>query len=989
MKKRVAMINLGADGGSALAEYVRELAVALARQGHYRVDIYTGNYGGELSVEQINDDVCMIRIPAPQVRFAETESLLPVLDQVADEICTYIREQEIGYDFYHSHGWEAGYAAVKITGRMGSWFMHTPHSLAVQEGDGVNSFGPAPEGRGSRSRIEQEKKIFGKARGIIALKNSELADYRDSYKYEGANAVVIPPGVNTGIFYPALKGEEETDVSLPERYILTIARNNLYHGLDKLIHVFAMMAKSHPNLYLIIGTYGKTTDRKDAILKEQLAGVAESYNLEERVMFPRITDHDLLVSYYRRAKVYVHLSFSEQYDLTVMEAMACGMPVVVSQLSPIRSFLTNNKDCLIVNSRSNEDIYLAIEKILGTKSERKNLALNAVKTVDEKFSWPAVVKEHLSLKLDGMARIKDGKLQVLSPYGLGKPAVLEPCEGVEVIINGELIERKKNVYAEDKIILKPDDEIVPVRIDLSIAKDELSAEVEIAPEMRITYTLLDQKPVNYLKLTAEKKEQVHRKVLKEEILAVLKENQVVYGVDGEALDELSASEIPLTGVVARGDPVQNGVDGYVEYLVSTEKEQVVYDEELAKVNYRERYVIPQVSEGDILGIIHPPVEGVAGRSVRGKELPPPPVKKAGVICRDGVTLNADRTKVIAEMKGRPVVRKGREAIIKIDPYYVHYGNVNMNTGNISFKGHLKVEGFVDEGMDVSADGDILVSENTTGAHISAGGNVNITGNCINSNVMAGGLSLLCRELRENLNFLKISMGAATENYQQIVEVMLEKGKLYTGSFPRILNRMLQIKFPEVFELAERIEKLVVERTRFPLPDNAAKILNELIFFFLREGLMEARDEQSLKRIYRLISEAIAIIGPLADNKLDIVSRYAQNSKMQCTGDIIIDGPGVYNSSFECGGKVVVQRLFRGGHIEAGGNVFIGELGSPGTSIAQGLVHVPEENIIKLGKVYEGTRIKIGDSVFMLASTYNRITVHYDAQENKVKVSYWG
>ncbi len=80
---------------------------------------------------------------------------------------------------------------------------------------------------------------------------------------------------------------------------------------------------------------------------------------------PRITDHDLLVSYYRRAKVYVHLSFSEQYDLTVMEAMACGMPVVVSQLSPIRSFLTNNKDCLIVNSRSNEDIYLAIEKNTG------------------------------------------------------------------------------------------------------------------------------------------------------------------------------------------------------------------------------------------------------------------------------------------------------------------------------------------------------------------------------------------------------------------------------------------------------------------------------------------------------------------------------------------------------------------------------------------------------------------------------------------------
>ncbi|NLI69253.1 MAG: DUF342 domain-containing protein [Firmicutes bacterium] len=987
MEKRMAMINLGEDGGSARAEYVRSLAVSLARQGRRKVDIFTGNHGKEKKVEQVNEDVQIVYLPAPPWT-EDTEDLLPVLDSVADGILGYIHEREIDYEFFHSHGWEAGYAAIKIVERSGSWFMHTPHSLALQGGDGGDFPELDSERRHQRKLVELEKNIFKKARGIIALKNTERADYRDSYRYEGENVAVIPPGVDTGIFFPALKGEEKDDVGLPERYVLTMARNNLHHGLDRLIHVFAALAGKHPHLFLIIGTYGKTTDRRDALQKDKLAKIAQDYGLEERIMFPRITDRELLVSYYRRAGAYIDLTLSGRHDPALMEAMACGAPVVVSAASPARVFLSNNRDALIVNPRSNDDIRLAVERILGTEPLRRSLALNAVKTVGEKFSWAAVAKEHLNLAMDGLVWIKDGKIGVLSPYGLGDPASLEPCEGVEVIINGELVERGKNVYAEDGIVLKPVDETVPARIDLSIARDELSAEVEAAPQMRITYTLLDQKPSNHLKLQAERTEKVHRRVLREEILAVLKENGVVYGIDGEALEELSASDIPLNKVVARGDPVQNGVDGYVEYLVSTEKEKVVYDEEVARVNYRERYIIPQVNEGDFLGVIHPPVEGEAGRSVRGHELPPPPVKEASVICRDGVALNEDRTMVIAEAKGRPVIRKGREAAFKIDPYYVHYGNVSMNTGNVSFKGHLRVEGFVDEGMGVSADGDLHITENTTGAYISAGGNVNIGGNCINSDVMAGGLSLLCRELRENLNFLKTSMGAAVENYKQIVEVMTEKRKLYTGDFPRILNRILQVKFPEVFDLAERIEKLLLERTRFPIPDTAARILNELILFFLKEGLLEARDEQSLKRVHRLISEAINILAPLAAKKQDIIGRYAQNSKLECTGDIIIDGPGVYNSTFECGGKVIVQRLFRGGHIKAGGDIFVGELGSPGTSIAQGLVQVPDGNAIKLGKVYEGTRIKIGDSAFMLASTYNRVIIHYDEAENKVKVSYW-
>lgn len=589
---------------------------------------------------------------------------------------------------------------------------------------------------------------------------------------------------------------------------------------------------------------------------------------------------------------------------------------------------------------------------------------------------------------DGLAEIDDGVIRVTNPRGQGKAVLLIPAEGADVTVNGETMSGKQYVYTEDKIKVNLMEEIIPPRIEINISRDGMTAEAKVTPEMKITHELLDQPSLNILKIATARIETVTRGITREEIMEALEEEQVIFGIDMDIVLELSEAWETITRTVARGDPMEAGKDGYVEYLVKTEKELVSYKGNEAKVDYRERYNIPQVNEGDVLATIHPPEEGIPGRKVTGEEIQPPPVKEAVVNCKEGAALSADRAQVIATSKGRPIVKKGREDLVYIEKFYVHYNDVNMESGNVKFQGHLKVEGSVEEGMTVFADGDIVVTRNTAGARIIGGGNVNIFGNCINCQVRAGGLQLLCQELSEILEFIRVSLEIAVENLDQVTAALKQRGDFPQEKYPYVLNTLLKSKFPEVNEFMERIRKLLVEKKEFLPPSNAMERIDELVSFFLDGGWEQAKNEKYLKKMYRLVDETLIIILAIAEAESDINVQYVQNSKLECTGSIAVEGAGAYNSSFICGGKVVIKRVFRGGNIEAGGDVVIGELGSPGTSVSHGLVHVPENNSIKLGKVHEGSRIRIGERIYRLDSTYSNIKVYLDIPEDKVRVTYW-
>ncbi len=596
-------------------------------------------------------------------------------------------------------------------------------------------------------------------------------------------------------------------------------------------------------------------------------------------------------------------------------------------------------------------------------------------------------EEIVEESIDGTAAIEEGKLVVENPQGEGEPAYVVPTEGIELWINGEKIEEKHPIYGEDEVELKVIEDIRPMKIEVKRLKDDMMAEVEVAPEYKINYTLLNKKSSNLLTIATEKEEEINRLPTEEDIKEVLEENSVVYGLDESSIAKLAQSEEPTSEVVAKGLPVQEGIDGYIEYVVRTEMELVESDEEAMKVNLRERYYIPQVEEGEVIGIIYPPEEGIPGCKVTGEEVPPAPVHEKSISCNEGAEMSEDESQVIATITGRPVVNKGQTDIVGVDKFFVHNGDVDMESGNLHFNGHLRVEGAVEEGMTVFANGDIIISGSVASAYIIGGGEVNINGNSINSNVKAGGAQLLYQEIAEILKSLKISLEAALNNIDQLTQLLESRGDLSPEKYPLMVYKLFQTKFSEIFEFIDKINNIIEEKKEFSLPDKPLENIEKLTYFFKVKGVMEVDSERPVRNMFNLTDEALIELLSVAEETSNIAVNYVQNSELECTGDIYVSGPGAYYTTLQCGGNVHVNNVFRAGQIVAGGDISIGELGSPGSTYSYGLVEVTADHSIQLGKVYEGARVKVGDHLHRLDSTYSNIKIYLNKEEDKVKVVY--
>jgi 1,2-diacylglycerol 3-alpha-glucosyltransferase len=113
--------------------------------------------------------------------------------------------------------------------------------------------------------------------------------------------------------------------SLPERYFMACSRFSEKKNLFRLLQAYRQYRErcaSPPWPLLIIG---------EGELKEQLLAVRDQLGLQDQVQFPGPKGYRELPVYYGLASAFVHASTTEQWGLVVNEAMAAGLPVIVSE----------------------------------------------------------------------------------------------------------------------------------------------------------------------------------------------------------------------------------------------------------------------------------------------------------------------------------------------------------------------------------------------------------------------------------------------------------------------------------------------------------------------------------------------------------------------------------------------------------------------------------------------------------------------------------
>ena len=212
-----------------------------------------------------------------------------------------------------------------------------------------------------------------------------------------------------------------------------------------------------------------------------------------------------------------------------------------------------------------------------------------------------------------------------------------------------------------------------------------------------------------------------RQITFEDLKALLEKNSVVHGVKMDYLKKIA--EFPIYNemlCVAEGTPPENGKDGEVEFLFETSDKFKPTILEDGRVDFRELNIIKNVKKGQVLCVLTPPTEGVAGKTVTGHAVNPKPGKPAVLPKGKNVSISADGNSLISEIDGQVTYVDG-----KVNVFYTYEvsADVDNSTGNISFVGNVIVKGNVLSGFSIEAGGNVEVWGVVEGAVIKAGGDI--------------------------------------------------------------------------------------------------------------------------------------------------------------------------------------------------------------------------------------------------------------------------
>jgi len=167
-------------------------------------------------------------------------------------------------------------------------------------------------------------------------------------------------------------------------FLVNVGRLTLQKGQKYLIEAMTKVVKLNSRVKLIIFGEGE--------LKEELQKLISKYSLKEniKILQPRRDIIKVLAS----ADLFVFPSLWEGFSMVLVEAMAVGIPIIATNVTGINEIVINGINGILVKSKDSESLANAIIKLIYNKEEREYLALNAKKTVGEKFNLDKIVDEY-------------------------------------------------------------------------------------------------------------------------------------------------------------------------------------------------------------------------------------------------------------------------------------------------------------------------------------------------------------------------------------------------------------------------------------------------------------------------------------------------------------------------------------------------------------------------------------------------------------------
>lgn len=203
-------------------------------------------------------------------------------------------------------------------------------------------------------------------------------------------------------YYPAYKGIKKTiylsfddnkykSITSPQDvlklgvdYILFVGRLEARKNIKNIIKAFGIINEKYPQLKLVLAG-------KPGSGYQEIRSIIEGNN---DIIVPGYIDEKNLPDLYARAKLFLFPTLYEGFGIPILEAMACGTPVVASNISSMPEVA--GEAAVLVNPQKPKEIANACIKILGDKKTADKLASLGLKNI-KRFFWSKTAKELLEV----------------------------------------------------------------------------------------------------------------------------------------------------------------------------------------------------------------------------------------------------------------------------------------------------------------------------------------------------------------------------------------------------------------------------------------------------------------------------------------------------------------------------------------------------------------------------------------------------------------
>ena len=327
--------------------YVRDLARHLGQIGVH-VDVFTRSQDEHVPhvLHDLGYGNRVVHVPAgPEIPLPKQE-LLRFLPDFVRGIQDFSASKSQKYDLIHSHYWMSGIAARTLKEEWNLPVVHMFHTLGMMKQRVAKTMGDQEE---SEYRLAGEREVLQVADKIVAATPAELAQLQWLYQADPKKIVIIPPGVDLSRFYPIPTDEAKEFIGVPPRHriLLFVGRIEPLKGLDTLLEAIANMRREglidQHSIYLSVIGGDPEVDPQD--MNVEMARVQElsaEFGLDDMVTFLGQGSQDTLPYYYSAAEAVIVPSHYESFGMVALEAMACGTPVVASQVGGL-AFLVQDK----------------------------------------------------------------------------------------------------------------------------------------------------------------------------------------------------------------------------------------------------------------------------------------------------------------------------------------------------------------------------------------------------------------------------------------------------------------------------------------------------------------------------------------------------------------------------------------------------------------------------------------------------------------------